>query len=428
MKRQLSVCRLLAPVLAAALIGGMALPARAWFWDRGSRAPYVEDFTKTVPPGDILAFAAEDFVVQTGNRATLNSIAIQSLPDPGAGILALGGEPLAVGTVVDRTALAGLRFQTAREIAVKETTFTFLPSFSSGEKSRVTTVTIRLQDPAAEVPIARNMDLSTYRNIAVTGYFDAAGGGETLRFQLTSHPARGAITLPEDGSSRFVYTPYANKTGRDSFTYVAVDPEGNRSEEATVTVRIERPRTQVTYADLADSPLHRAAIHLAERGVYVGQKMGKESFFCPEQGVDRARFLTMALDAVGLEPMEGVTLTAFADDESIPAWAKGAVSAALRAGAIRGSRSEGGAPVFDSASPITRGEAAVMLDRLLGLAQAPVETFAGGAEGHWAAQAAADLAACGVLSPAQRQEMDAALTLGDAAELLDGALTVVENR
>ena len=32
--------------------------------------------------------------------------------------------------------------------------------------------------------------------------------------------------MPEDGSSEFVYTPYENKTGKDSFTYVAVDAVG----------------------------------------------------------------------------------------------------------------------------------------------------------------------------------------------------------
>ena len=42
------------------------------------------------------------------------------------------------------------------------------------------------------------MELSTYQNIAVTGYFDAVDGeGDTLTFQLTSTPARGAVELAE---------------------------------------------------------------------------------------------------------------------------------------------------------------------------------------------------------------------------------------
>ena len=49
------------------------------------------------------------------------------------------------------------------------------------------------------------------------------------------------VTLAEDGSSQFVYTPYENKTGSDSFTYVAIDPAGNSSPEAKVSLRIDKP-------------------------------------------------------------------------------------------------------------------------------------------------------------------------------------------
>ena len=109
------------------------------------------------------------------------------------------------------------------------------------------------------------MELSTYQNIAITGYFDAVDGeGDTLTFQLTSTPARGAVELAGDGSARFVYTPYENKTGKDSFTYVALDQAGNTSPEAKVTLHIEKPNTKVTYADLEGSAAHKAAIRLAE--------------------------------------------------------------------------------------------------------------------------------------------------------------------
>ena len=38
----------------------------------------------------------------------LTGITIDTLPDPGAGTLVIGGQPLAAGSVVDATALAGL--------------------------------------------------------------------------------------------------------------------------------------------------------------------------------------------------------------------------------------------------------------------------------------------------------------------------------
>ena len=174
---------------------------------------------------------------------------MDQLPDPGAGTLCVGDPPPQPGSYVDATALAGLRFQTAKSPTVTTTTLVFTPSLSSAQEVPPATVTIFLLSEANNPPVARNMELTTYKNVAITGYFDAVDGeGDALTFQLTSTPARGAVTLAEDGSSQFVYTPYENKTGSDSFTYVAIDPAGNTSPEARVSLRINKPDTKVTYA------------------------------------------------------------------------------------------------------------------------------------------------------------------------------------
>ena len=239
------------------------------------------------------------------------------------------------------------------------------------------------------------------------------------------------MELSEDGSARFVYTPYENKTGKDSFTYVAIDSAGNTSPEARVTIRIDKPDTKVDYADLDGSPTHKAALRLAEEGIFVGEYRNGQYFFDPDQAVSRAEFLSLAMAAAGLEPMEDVTVTGFSDDEAIPTWAKGCVSSALSAGVIQGSRDGSGAPVFGAEEAITQGEATVMLNNLLDVADVPLEVFASeGTEAHWASQAAANLAASGVL---REEETNSAalgdtLTRADAAGLLDGALDVLAAR
>lgn len=431
MKRSFSLTRRLTPLLALALVCTLVSPASAFFWNKKDDAPYVSDFSKNGLIGSIIAFEPEDFVIKTDNKATLNSITINTLPDPEAGTLVIGGQPLEVGSVVDSTALGGLRFQSSQNPSVTTTSFTFTPSFSSGQDSRATTVTLYLLTEENQAPIARNMDLSTYKNIAITGYFDAVDGeGDLLTFKLTSNPARGAVTMAEDGSSQFVYTPYENKTGSDSFTYVAVDPAGNISSEAKVTVRIEKPDTKVTYADLEGSSAHKAAIRLAEEGIYVGEYMDGQYFFQPDEPVSRAQFLTMAMAVSGLEPMEDVTLTGFADDSAIPTWAKGSVSAALKAGTIQGSRDENSAPVFGADQTITLGEATVMLDRLLNITDVPAEVFFSDSDTHWAAQSAANLTASGILNTgsANSAALSCSLTRGEVAELLDGALDVMAAR
>ena len=236
--------------------------------------------------------------------------------------------------------------------------------------------------------------------------------------------------MAEDGSSQFVYTPYENKTGKDSFTYVAVDPAGNVSPEAKVSIQIEKPDTKVTYADMEGNPAHKASIRLAEEGIFVGSYVNGSYFFDPDQPVSRAEFLTMAMAATGLEPLEDVTLTGFYDDEAIPTWAKGYVSSALKAGAIQGSLDQEGQPVFGSGEPVTRGEATVMLDNLMGILDVPAEVFASESGGHWAGQAAANLSASGVIHGGDdsAQAMADPLTRADVAELLDGAMDVMADQ
>ena len=88
------------------------------------------------------------------------------------------------------------------------------------------------------------------------------------------------------------------------------------------------------------------------------------------------------------------------------------------------------APVFGAAKNISRAEAAVMLDNLLDITDVPVAVFSAEAPDYWAAQAAANLSASGVIRAetsgvAQLSQM---LTMAEAAEMLDGALDVMETR
>lgn len=92
-------------------------------------------------------------------------------------------------------------------------------------------------DPS--LPTAENFSLVTERDVAISAEFSGVDPeGDVLEFRITKRPARGTVTLAEEGSARFTYTPYENKTGRDRFTYVAVDPEGHVSHPAVVSVKI----------------------------------------------------------------------------------------------------------------------------------------------------------------------------------------------
>lgn len=276
-------------------------------------------------------------------------------------------------------------------------------------------------------PVAEALSLNTYKNVEVQGTFAGVDPeGDLLTFQLISKPARGAVTQAEDGSAAFTYTPYENKTGKDAFTYVAVDAQGNTSSPATVSIKISKQKTKVTYSDMTGVEGHREAVHLAEAGLLVGEKMGTDYFFHPEQTMSRAQFTALALDCAGLEPLEAVTLTGFADDEVMALWAKPYVSAALRSGVVRGSFDDMGQVVFLPDAPITAAEAAVLLDRALAVTDVPAAAETMADVPAWCVQAVANLDSCGAM-PASAV-LSEPLTRAQAAVMLDRAINVMDSR
>ena len=278
-------------------------------------------------------------------------------------------------------------------------------------------------------PIAENLTLKTYKGVAIASRFAAVDPeGDLVAFQVVDSPARGQVTLDENDPAAFWYTPYEGKKGKDSFTYVAIDDKGNQSEPATVKITIEKQKTAVTYSDLDGNSAHYAALRLAEAGVYTGRRVGDLYCFEPDGVFSREEFLTMAMTAAGEAPLENVSLTGFYDDGDISAWAKGYVSAALVVGTVRGSRNSEGQTVFAPGSPITRGEAAVIIDRLLATGDVAdtASAFSPDTVPAWAYQSAVNMEAVSVLSGAS--DLSQPITRGEAAQMLSAMLDVLDSR
>ncbi len=291
-------------------------------------------------------------------------------------------------------------------------------------------LTLTNSEAANAAPIAENLELTTYKGVAITGRFAAVDPeGDPVTFQVADSPARGQITLDENDPAAFWYTPYEGKKGKDSFTYVAVDELGNTSEPATVKITIQKQSTKVTYSDMSGDPGHYAALHLAEEGIYVGRQLGSRYCFDPETPFTREEFLALAMDAAGEAPLENVSLTGFYDDEGISAWAKGYVSAALVSGTVQGSRNSADQAVFSPDAPITCAEAAVIIDRLLGVGDVTAPAFASETAATapaWAAQSVVNMETVSVL-PANAS-LSGTLTRSEGARMLSAMLDVVDSR
>jgi len=427
--------KLLSLTLALALTVTV-LPASAFFFGGGTEETNAEQacvatFAKNSTPTTPITFSPNDFLV-IGDK-TLDSILITQLPDLEAGVLTLGGNGLSVGDAIARSALSGLQFQPLSSPSTAATSFSFTPFFSDGTAGEDVTVDLHLLTAENSVPVAEHLDLSTYKNVAVGGRFSAVDPeGDLLTFRLIDKPARGAVTFDEDGSADFVYTPYENKTGKDSFTYVAVDSVGNISAPATVKIRIEKNRTGVTYADMDGQKAHKAALRLAEEDIFIGECLNGEYFFRPDEPVTRSEFVAMALKLTGQEALTTITRTGFADDAAIPTWAKGYVASALKSGVVRGTIGENGLIVFQGADTVTRGEASVLLDRVLQVTSVSTPTFYSDSDTApaWAYQAAVNLETAGVLQTDSNGALalSQGLNRAEAAELLTGALELLDTR
>ena len=280
---------------------------------------------------------------------------------------------------------------------------------------------------AGSAPVAENLDISTYRGVSVGGLLRAKDpdGGE-LRYEITTKPGKGKLDLDSDG--HFVYTPAEGKRGKDYFGFRATDSEGNASQEGTVIIRIQKQRSAVTYADMRGVSAECAAVRLAEEDVYTGARVAGEYVFCPDEAVTRSEFLALCMRVIGQETLSSVRSTGFADDAEIAVWARPYVATALRSGLIAGYGDAATPACFRPEAPISVLEAAVILDRALGLTDAVPAWFGyDGAIPAWAKQACANVSSCGLL-PAGCGYSDETLSRANAAIMLSGAMDVLAAR
>ena len=102
------------------------------------------------------------------------------------------------------------------------------------------------------------------------------------------------------------------------------------------------------------------------------------------------------------------------------------VTSALKSGIVQGSSTETGQLVFSAQSPVSRAEAAVILDQVLNISDA-VSGQTDGAVPAWAQQAVVNLESCGV-SVTGGSGLADPMNRAEVAELLSEAMDILEAR
>ena len=299
-------------------------------------------------------YQVQDF---SPTQEPLAGICITSLPDGNTGTVMLGSRILRPGDILTAGQVAEMTFHPLRTQDDRVAQVSYLPIYENRvDQTEVMTLSIRGKEDKA--PIAQDSAMETYKNLPNEGKLEVSDPeGEKLTYSLIRSPRRGSVELKEDGT--FVYTPKKNKVGVDSFTYTAVDPAGNVSREATVTVQILKPTDARQYTDTLGTDCRFEAEWLRNTGLFVGETVSGQPCFFPEREVSRGQFTAMLVKALDI-PVNEVDASAL--PENIPDWLKPYLAAAMRSGLLAG------IPEQESFSEsITGAEAAVMIQNALDL-------------------------------------------------------------
>ncbi len=116
-----------------------------------------------------------------------------------------------------------------------------------------TTTTVQVDNVA---PLATDLSVAVTEDTptAVTLGFTDPGTGDVHSYTLGTPPAKGALT---GTAPNFTYTPAANATGGDSFTYTVSDDDGGTSAPATVTLTISSVNDLPTLSTPANATINR---------------------------------------------------------------------------------------------------------------------------------------------------------------------------
>lgn len=374
--------------------------------------------------GNDYYFSADVFAKALNTEVSqLPYITVTSLPSAAQGELMIGSTRVSAGQVISAANLSMMCFVAADEEAVSECSFTFSPGTAAYDMTCHVHVLDGLNySPTLSMAAGEALSVSTHQDFVGYGTLTAYDPeGDALRFEVVRAPRHGIVVMTDDATGEYVYLPRTGYTGEDSFCYVARDVYGNYSASAEVSVSVQRPSVSVSYDDMKGRRDYNAALTMAEAGIMQGTTLDDKTYFYPDQTVSRLDFLTMAMRATGVGSVPSVTNTGFYDDADIPSEAKGYVSAAYSLGYIKGSANGDGELCLLPNDTITRAEAAVILRRMVDAEEAVwTPAFADASDiPAWASEAIATLSSIGVMTPSGGAiSPNTPVTRGEAAMML----------
>lgn len=358
----------------------------------------------------------------------VEAVRVAELPDESAGILILSGVAVREGQTVDRENVHRLCFAPSDG-------FTGMARvvFESGKTLGYCDISVL--EKANYAPQTGSQTVDTQKNISVYKTFSAADpDNDKMTYEFVSYPKHGSIYLTSGGEV-FVYSPADGFVGEDSFSYTASDVYGNKSSEQTVQIKVSKPAADVYFDDMKKHWAHNSAIKMAATGLMTGESDEEGRLvFNPDLEMTRGDFLALSLIMAGREKdIPFVSETGFADDSLIPANIRSYAQYAYDKGIITGFDNGDDGVNFESASSITKAEAAVIVDRILDLPESEKDMPAykdASAVPAWAGSAITNLSFCGIINGMPGGEIlpEKTLTRAEGAEMICNVASYIEDK
>lgn len=362
-----------------------------------------------------ITFTSEDFRNAVG--APIDSVTVTALPPTSAGTLLCGNTPVSPNQTLSGESLNSLRF--VPSAACTEASF----RFKAGGEYSIDCI-LRYTDSVNRAPTVDTETSSgvwTQKDITVYNTLSATDpDGDALTFEITRYPQNGLLELTNASTGDYRYTPCDGVTGEDSFSYTVHDEWGNYAAEASVVVEIDRAAADLVFADMDGHWAHNAALVMAAENAMDVETVGGEIYFRPDDPISREDFLVTVMKTLGAGEIEPCA-TVFADEGEMDAASTGYVARAYSLGIVKGEE-KNGARYFRPTETVTRAEAAVMLNAILGLEEP--DTVAVFADDHavpvWARGSLYALSEAGIFSGtgAGNLSPNAELSRGAAAQVL----------
>lgn len=140
-------------------------------------------------------------------------------------------------------------------------------------------------------------------------------------------------------------------------------------DRQTVTITVDHLTLFAVFAETKEAPKPGTA-YKDVQGHWAGDTIGKlaglgiisgypDGTFKPENKISRAEVTAILVKALNLKPGTDSAIK-FADEKSIPEWARQSVQAAVAAGILKGYPQPDGSITFEADKPVTRAELAAM--------------------------------------------------------------------